>query len=422
MAQGIHRLNDRTVAGKSKPGMYADGGGLYLRVAPGGSKQWMFRYMADGVAHNMGLGPIHTVSLAEARELAANYRKLKHRGAADPIAVRAAEEAARREASLAAANVKAAPTFGAYAEEWIANKERRKWTDRTEGARWRSMLARYASSLGPMRLDAINTPTVIGVLISLWDTQNSLALKLRSRLAAIFKSAIIIGHHPGPNPAEWELIHHMLDIPKDAPQVENMAALPYHDVPAFIAELRGSNDQIVRSRALEFIILTGARIGEVLDSDRKQGMRWSTGEVNFDAKVWTVPKDRMKKKKLHPVPLSDRAIVILREMAELRVDDRVFPMSSSNVAKWITKRFNGAATTHGFRSSFRDWGAEAMLPSHLVEFSLAHYAFKEDGDTTDTKTAQAYRRTVQLENRRPIMQAWAEFCDGRAAAPVQKAA
>jgi integrase len=249
-----------------------------------------------------------------------------------------------------------------------------------------------------------------------------LAEKLRGRLAAIFKSAVILKHHPGPNPAELDLVHAQLDIPKDAPQVENMAALPYHDVPDFIAELRGSNDQIVRSRALEFIILTGARIGEVLDSDRKQGMRWSTGEVDFDAKVWTVPKDRMKKKKVHPVPLSDRAIAILREMETLRTDDRVFPMTSSNVAKWITKRFKGAATVHGFRSSFRDWGDEAMHPEKLLEYALSHYTFREDGNATDIKTVQSYRHTTLLEQRRSIMQAWTEFCDGRAAAPVQKAA
>src|SRR5262249_9466737 len=272
-------LNRLTVAGvktKKKPGMYADGGGLYLRVAEGGSKQWVFRYVANGRLRDMGIGPCHTLTLAEARERATEARKLRldH---IDPIAHKHA-----REAALQAADAKAM-TFKQCAEDYIKDNEK-EWTNAAHRQQWISTLSTYVYPiLGNRPVAAIDTPLVLKVIKPLWDTKTETASRVRGRIDAILGWATVHHYRSGDNPARWQgLLEHALPAKAKVAPTQHHRALPYTEVAAFMAKLR--EDTSAAARCLEFIVLTGARLAEAT------GARWS----EIEDRTWTVPASRMK--------------------------------------------------------------------------------------------------------------------------------
>ena len=399
--RSLNRLTALKVARAKAPGMYADGGSLYLRVADGGSKQWIFRYVANGRLRDMGLGPVHTLSLAEARERATEARKLRLDGI-DPIAHKRA-----RRAALAAADAKAM-TFRQCAEGFIKDNEA-KWTNAKHRREWEGTLSQYVyPALGSLPVAAIDTPLVLKVIKPLWERVPETASRVRGRIENVLGWATVHHYRTGDNPARWQgHLEHALPARSDIPdaKVEHHAALPYEQVAAFMAKLRQNNS--VGARCTEFITLTAARVSEAAPAT------WP--EIDFVARVWTVPADRIKGRLEHRVPLSAAAIAVLKQHAAIRQSDYVFPGArngrpvSENTPNRLAKLAAGAdITAHGLRSTFRDWAAERTnFPRELAEKALAHIV----GDETE----RAYQRGDLLEKRRKLMEAWAEFCGKPAA-------
>jgi integrase len=413
---GIHNLTDRQVAA-AKPlpcrdplsknyrkligRVLADGGGLYLKLTPVGTKSWIYKYMVDEQAKVMGLGPYPVVSLAMARESALEQSRVRHNGR-DPLEVREQKKVEVRVAR--ALEIARAPkTFAEIAEEYISSKEI-GWRDRREGNNWRSRLRTHAKLLMNLPVDKIDTPLVLRVLKPIWSERYKLAKKVQSHIEQIMAAATVSGYRQGDNPAQWRgyLDKAGLAAPDEVKNVQGRRALPYPDVPALISELQAIDN--IMARSIEFVILTAARSGEVLAGERSVGMKWV--EVGLSTRTWTIPKERMKGKVAHRVPLSERAMAILREAEAVRIDDRVFPFSYWVPARMF-KNLCPGADLHGFRSSFRDWCSVNRIDNDVAEKSLAHYE--------GSKTVKAYLRDDLLELRRPVMERWARFCCGEGA-------
>lgn len=409
MAQRINRLTARGVQILSKPGRHSDGGGLYLivdvRKAKDGSarvgKRWAFIYRRkrDGKQSELGLGGLASVPLAKARELAAEARALLAEGK-DPKSERAA--AAREPDKV--------PTFGAMAETVMAALEH-GWRNDKHKAQWRSTLATYAAPIHDKPVDRITTEDVLGVLQPIWTTKAETASRVRGRIEKILDAAKAKGHRTGENPARWRgHLDHLLGK-RQKLQRGHHPAMPWQDVSDFVARLRESPS--LSALALEFVILTAARSGEVLRSVRDgklMGARWE--EIDRSARVWTVPAERMKAGQEHRVPLTERALEILAEVGKVRQGEFIFPGQrgdkplSEMALELVMRRMKAKPyTVHGFRSAFRDWAGEATgFPREVAEAALAH--------TTGDKVERAYRRGDALEKRRQLMLAWAAFCDG----------
>jgi integrase len=394
LARSLHRLSALKVARAKRPGMYADGGSLYLRVAPGGSKQWIFRYVANGRMRDMSLGAVHTFNLAEARERATEARKLRADGI-DPLTHKHAQRAALR-----AANAKAM-TFKQCTEGFIRDNEA-KWTNAKHQHDWQASLARYAYPvLGELSVAAIDTPLVLKVIKPLWQRVPATASRVRGRIENVLGWATVHHYRTGDNPARWQgHLEHALPARSEVAAVEHHAALPYTDVPAFMAKLKRKTS--VASAALQLVTLTATRRGEATDAT------WE--EVDIDNRVWTIPGTRMKSGREHRVPLSPAAVAVLKGMSAIRVSDYVFPgraegrpVHGASVAG-LAKRVAGVdITVHCLRSSFRDWCAErTSFPHEVAEMALAH--------AIPSAVEKAYRRGDLFEKRRRLMDAWASFC------------
>jgi integrase len=385
------------------PGIYGDGGGLYLLVGSkrpghGGTCSWVFRYMRHGKAHSMGLGRYPDRSLAEARERAMAARRLLIDGI-DPIEQRGAISA---QAELEAAK---AVTFKDSAEGYIAAHQA-GWRNAKHAYQWRATLATYAFPLiGALPVAAIDTGLMMKVLEPIWTAKPETATRLRGRVEAILDWARVRGYRAGENPARWRgHLENLLPSKGKVQKVKHHAALPFDSLPGFMAALR--QQQGIAAHALEFAILTAARTGEVI------GATWA--EINLVEKMWIVPGERMKAGREHRVPLSARAVLVLQDMAALRENreptEFVFPGAKrskplSNMAMLALLRRMGHRdlTAHGFRSTFRDWGAERTnFPSEVAEMALAHAV----GD----KVEAAYRRGDLFEKRRALMDQWATVC------------
>jgi integrase len=390
-----NRLNTMKVMKAKRPGMYADGGSLYLRIAPGGSKQWVFRYSIGGRLRDMGFGSIHTLSLAEAREKARDARKQLLEGI-DPIEAKQA-----RTAALRAADAKAM-TFRQCAEQFMRDHAS-EWTNRKHAFEWRSTLERYAyAAIGGLPVQAIDTPLVLKVVKPLWERVPTTAKRVLGRIENVLGWATVHHYRSGDNPARWtgHLEHALPTVTKG----EHHAALPYAEAGSFMAKVRA--DIGIGARCLEFIILTAARMGEATNAT------WD--EIDLESKVWTIPAGRMKAGKEHKVPLSNAAIAVIEQMAAIRQSAYVFP--GRLIGKPLTEnsvwRLAKAAaddegvTVHGFRSTFRDWAAEqTSYPNHVVEQALAH--------TIPNAVEAAYRRGDLFEKRRRLMDVWARYLSGR---------
>lgn len=398
--RGIHRLKALDVQRASDRGMYADGGGLYLQVSKSGSKSWIFRYQIDRRPREMGLGPFPVVSLAEARERAAAVRKVKVDGK-DPIDQRRQDRAAKR---LAAAR---AVTFQAAAERYIAS-HKAGWKNPVHAAQWPSTLSMYVYPLlGSLPVAEVDTGLVTKVLEPLWTKKPETAARVRGRIEAVLDWARAHGYRTGENPARWRgHLDKLLPARSKVQKVKHHAALPFVELPAFMRDLPGRDG--VAPRALEFLILTGARTGEVI------GATWS--EIDLDAKVWTIPAERMKGKREHRVPLSERAADLLRKLdtsgpavfCGARKDGHLSNMAMTEALREMGR---GDITVHGFRSTFRDWASErTAYPREVAEMALAH--------AISDKVEAAYRRGDLFEKRRRLMADWAAYCATPPAAPA----
>jgi len=398
------------------PGLHGDGGGLWLQVTPNErGRSWVFRYSFNGKAHEMGLGSLDTLGLAEAREQAKQCRQLLKgtpiKPPVDPIE--------HRRALRAAAKVDAAKamTFRACAEAYIAAHQA-GWRNAKHAAQWPSTLGTYVYPVfGDLSVQAIDTGLVMRALEPIWQKKPETASRLRGRIEAVLDWARTAGYREGENPARWRghlqnLLMKISSAAKAARRAtgrgEHHAALPYSDIGAFMAALR--RQEGVAARALEFTILTAARTSEVI------GAMWE--EVNLAERMWIVPAERMKADKEHRVPLSSAAMTILERLAEVREGQFVFPGARpsqplSNMALLMLLRRMGRddLTAHGFRSTFRDWAGDCTdFPRDVAEMALAH--------TLGDKVEAAYRRGDGLQKRRLLADEWAKFCAEAKADPA----
>ena len=405
MARTLNRLSAFKVEKAKEPGMYGDGGGLYLRVAEGGSKQWIYRYVTNGRPRDMGIGPVHVLTLAEAREKAREASRLRLEGI-DPIAAKHAQRAA---AAVAAAS---AMTFRQCAEGFIRDNET-SWSNAKHRLEWERSLAKYAFPvLGNLPVAAIDTPLVLKVIKPLWERVPETASRVRGRIENVLGWATVHHYRGGDNPARWNgLLEHALPT---VVKGEHHAAMAYAEVPAFMAKLREQSS--VPARCLELIVLTGVRLDEAREAT------WD--EIDFDNRVWMIPAARMKKSdRDHRVPLSAAAIAVLEDMHAIRQSDYVFPGSyhgkaiGKNMPLRLLNQITGtSATVHGFRSSFRDWAAErTSFPREVAEMALAH--------AIPNAVEAAYRRGDLFEKRSRLVDAWADYCakpDSKGVTPMKK--
>jgi integrase len=392
----INRLTALNVDRMREPGLHHDGAGLYLQVTAGRdgvTKSWLYRFVLDGKERRMGLGSFSDVSLAEAREKAGNARKQVKDGV-DPI-----EHRRTIRAASALAKTKAM-TFDQCRDAYITS-HRSTWRNTKHAWQWNASLATYVTPFfGKVSVQDVDVALVTKALEPIWTTIPETASRLRGRIEVILDWAKVRGLRSGENPARWRgHLDHLLPRRSKVRKVKHHAALPYAEMASFMALLRDRS--AIAARALEFAILTAARTAEVL------GARWD--EIDTVQKIWTVPADRMKAGKEHRVPLSERALAVLNAMSKVRQTEYVFPgdrratLSNTSMLMLMRRMNRGDLTTHGFRSSFRDWAAELTdFPSEVVEMALAH--------VVGSKVEAAYRRGDLFDKRRRLMDAWAEFC------------
>ncbi len=376
-------LTARFVETINKPGRYGDGRGghgLILNVhemADGRiSRSWIQRLRIGGQFTHLGLGSYPVVTLAAARKVALVNRRAVAEGK-DP-----------RSGGV--------PTF-AVALDKVIEIQRETWRDGKSEAQWRSSLSEYARALMRKRVDKITSADVLAALTPIWNTKRVTAQRVKQRIGAVMKWAMANGYRES-NPVDAVAAA----LPRVGTAKAHHKAVPYAEVGATVAAVRGSVALPSTKLAFEFLVLTAARSNEV------RGATWN--EIDLDAAIWTVPASRMKAKKEHRVPLADATLAVLAEAAKYRRDDSdfVFPSARgggvmSNVAFWsLLQKLDIDATVHGFRSSFRDWASECTNTPHAVMESALAHVIKD-------KAEAAYARSDLLEKRRALMDAWAVF-------------
>jgi integrase len=397
MARQLHKLDAVTAKALKKQGRHSDGGGLYLKVRPDGRRGWVFLFRWHGRAREIGLGaflPVHVekgrrydfVTLAKARTKAAAAR---------------AALAAGQDPSVTG-KTDAIPTFGEFADAHV-EAMKPAWRNEKHVAQWQMTLGdTYCKPLRPKPINEIDTADLLAVLQPIWKSKTETAARLRGRIEAVLDAAKAKGLRDGENPARWR--GHLANL---LPRRQKLtrghhAALPYADLPRFIERLHEMEG--MAACALEFLILTASRTGEVL------GARWD--EFDLKSAIWTVPATRMKAGREHRVPLSDRALAIVTALNENRVSDFVFSgrkrsrqLSAMSLAMTMRRMKLGQFTPHGMRSAFRDWaGEETHHPREIAEAALSH--------TVGDQVERAYRRGDALVKRRALMDDWACFLAG----------
>jgi integrase len=379
------RLSARFVSTVKTPGRYCDGRGLYLDIGNGSQRSWALRFMINGRSREMGLGSAHDISLAEAREKAAQLRKMKANGV-DPLVAKHASKAAAR------AQEAKAMTFEQCAAAYVT-AHRASWRSVKHAAQWQSSLAAYVFPLiGSVDVGLIATAHVLRCLEPIWTEKTVTASRVRGRIESVLNWATARGYRTSePNPARWRGHLSNLLADPEAKNQEHHAALPHADLPAFMLKLRQHKD--VESRALEFLILTCARTTEAIGAD------WA--EIDVANAIWIVPASRMKAGVAHRVPLVPAAIALLGTPGK----GRVFALSHRDALRRRLQKIVPDMTPHGFRSTFRVWASECTdAPHAAIERCLAH--------TIENKTARAYARSDLLDKRRDIMTQYAAFCTG----------
>jgi integrase len=379
-------LTVKTVAAAKVPGMISDGAGLYLRVGPTLSKSWILRTVVHGKRRELGLGSVSLVSLAEARDLARAYRKIAREGG-DP-------DTERKRESL---------TFLAAAAK-VHAKLLPNWKNAKHAETWLNSIETHAGPVfGNRPIHTVGTADVLKSLEPIWTTTPETAKRLRQRIATVFDWAKGAGHYPHENPVNGII----RALPSQKVSQAHHDALPWRDVVEFMAALKKRAGE--SARCLEFIILTAARSGEA------RGARWD--EVDLGKKVWTVPAERMKRGLVHRVPLSDAVMEVLQQVRGLD-RDLLFPSpqrhkegtakpQSDMAFKALMKRMDrDGFTTHGFRSTFRDWASEsARVEREVAEAALAH--------ATGTAVERAYARSDLFDRRHELMELWGQYVNGQ---------
>ena len=392
MARLIEKLTPLGVSKKQTPGHYGDGGGLWLQISKFKSKNWVFRYTLHGTRREMGLGPIHTVSLAEARQKAKECRLTLLDGK-DPIEVRETTtlaEALRRAKMM---------TFDQCATAYI-EAHRTSWKNVKHISQWENTIQAYASPvIGKLPVTSVDTDLVVKILNPIWQTKTETATRLRGRIESVLDWATASKFRQGDNPARWRgHLENLLSSPNKIVKVRHHPALPWQELGKFMVDLREREG--VAARAVELAILTATRSGEVRNAT------WA----EFDAGLWVIPAARMKMGREHRIPLPTAAVELLEKMP--RLGDLVFPgtkkdkpLSDMSLTAVLRRMERNDITVHGFRSSFRDWCSESVansFPREVCEHALAH--------SLPDKIEAAYRRGDLIEKRALLMQAWSDYC------------
>ncbi len=396
MAKTISKLTARGIAAITEPGIYSDGLNLFLTVGGSGSKSWIFRYRFAGKQREMGIGSATSVSLAKARELAAKHREQIEQDI-DPLEAR---QDGRRASAEARRKQSAIPTFDEAAKLYIA-AHRHEWKNAKHAGQWQATLDTYVSPVfGSMPVDRVDTAQVLKALSDIWQTKTETATRVRGRIESILDWARVAGYRTAENPARWKgHLEHSLAAPTKTKAVVNHPALPYQQIGDFMADLK-SRDGIA-ALALQFAILCASRSGEV------RLATWS--EIDLESRTWTIPAGRMKAGREHRVPLSDAAIQVLRQVPRIEGCEFIFPgaknkpLSDMTLTAVLRRMKRDEITVHGFRSTFRDWSAEATaFDRQTAEHALAHQL--------PDKVEAAYLRGDLLEKRALLMQSWADYC------------
>lgn len=390
----LAKLTALKVKKTTAPGFYGDGRNLWFKVSPSGSRSWVFRYTFARRARMMGLGAYPEVSLEAARELASQQRALLKNpfSPQDPLDVRQAVLQAQRLAESQQV------TFAEAAQEFVTLHEH-GWKNKKHAAQWRNTLEAYAMPvLGSMPVAQVRTDDVLAVLKPIWVTKTETASRVRQRMEKVLDWAISKELRQDANPARWSgHLENHLPKPSKVKPVVHHAALEYVQAPVFMQQLQALSG--VPALALEFLILTATRTGEVL------GAQWS--EIDFEKQIWIIPAGRIKGAKEQRIPLPPRAIKILEQQktadADLIFMHKKKKLSNAALLQVLKKQLGyDSLTVHGLRSTFRDWaGEETDFAKEVIEHALAH--------KIKDKAEAAYARKDQLQKRRKLMQAWQDF-------------
>lgn len=388
--KGVEKLLRAGTAGD-----YSAGRGLYLKVTGKAKGSWFYRYMLDGKRRRMGLGSFETTTLAQAGALRDDAAKLVSEGI-DPLE--------RRKASKQE-NTAAAVTFDSVAADYIA-AHRPGWKNAKHAQQWENTLKTYASPvIGKLAPGDVTTAHVLEVLKPIWTEKTETASRVRNRIELVLDAAKARGLREGENPARWRgHLDKLLPRREKVQAVKHHTALPYPQLPAFMALLTGDD---MTTKAMQMTILTACRTSEVL------GATWD--EIDLQARIWTIPANRMKARKEHRVPLADAVLALLESLPRIEGNPHLFPGMKagkplSNMAMLMGLRRMGRddLTMHGFRSTFRDWAGECTPhPRDVCEQALAH--------SLGNDVEAAYRRGDLLEKRRALMNDWAAYCTSRPA-------
>lgn len=394
MGRKAKELGALAVSRLTAPGLHFVGGvsGLALQVLQSGGRTWILRATMGGRRRDMGLGGYPDVPLADARAAARKAREQIKSGL-DPI------EEARAEANSRRANQAKNITFKQAALAYIASHEA-GWRNNKHANQWRNTLDTYAYPvIGSVMVRDVDLTQVLAVLTPIWSTKTETATRVRGRIEHVLDWATALGDRDGLNPARWKgHLDKLLPRPSKIARIKHHIALPLAELGPFMKRLREAKS--VGARALEFLILTAARSGEV------RGATWA--EIDVEAAVWTVPPDRMKAGREHRVPLPPEALTLLDALPRFAGTNLIFPAPrggalSDMALTAVLRRMNADAVPHGFRSTFRDWASELTnYPRDAAEMALAH--------TIGDKVEAAYRRGDLFDKRRRMMADWATFC------------
>lgn len=387
--RGIEKLSPTRIASLTKPGRYSDGGGLYLQVAQGGTKSWVFRYMHNGSEHGMGLGSLHTVNLHAARE-AAHHARTRLALGRDPLQERL-HRAGQTHAKDKTFDECVTGYVASHREGWRSDKHAQQWV--------KSLRDHVCPHFGSLPVRNITTTHILQALEAIWVKRVDTAVRLRGRIERVLAWATISGFREGDNPARWRgHLEELLPAPGRVKKVQHFPSMPYQDISTFYRRLAAS--KATTAHVLALIILTACRSAEAV------GARWD--EIDLEEAAWTIPPERMKAGKKHRIPLS-RPVLDILCMQQGRDPVWVFPGTKAGKALskggllTLLRRLEPKATVHGFRSSFRVWAAErTAYPKEIPELALAH--------TVGSSVELAYQRSDLFERRRALMQEWANFC------------
>jgi len=392
----MHKLSARFVETNSKPGLSNDGLGLYLKTQVSGAKSWIFRYSSPVTRkkRDMGLGSYPVITLAHARQETLRLRLRLSEGI-DPIQERDAERNMLEKHQRF-------PDFASFAKEHH-DAIKGQWKNKKHANQWINTLIKYAfPKLGKKQMADIDVNDVLSVLEPIWAEKTETATRVRQRIEDVLNAAKLKGYSVGENPARWKgHLELVLPSPTKIAPVKHHDAMPYKDLPVFMARLK--QQEATAAIALEFLILTASRSSEV------RLAVWD--EFDIESKIWTLPKERMKAGREHRVPLSERCIEILESMHErsgfvFKGQSATKSLSDGAFRALLTRMGNDEYTPHGFRSSFRDWAAECLEESsEVIEMCLGH--------SVGSRTELAYKRTDLLEKRRACIGTWSDFLSSR---------